>query len=160
MTRNLILIFVQSTRGKWFTAGLKSTFRDASSNLVTQPQLFLSVFQGEHGTRATVPQSLHLIGVLLECLAGLHQSFQLVLDKQTTRAGNFTNQHYRAPELLNSSKVFVLNLITSYLWNIWNELGVSKGLVVSHVGIETSCIYQEGLNTTQIYACFSTTVWF
>lgn len=44
----------------------------------------------------------------------------------------------------------MLNLITSYLWNIWNELGVSKGLVVSHVGIKTSCIYQEGLNTTQI----------
>lgn len=40
--------------------------------------------------------------------------------------------------------------MTSYLWNVWNELGVSEGLVVSHVGIEPSCVHQEGLNTTQM----------
>lgn len=85
MTRNLILIFVQSSGGKLLTAGLKSTLRDNGSNLVTQSQLFLSVFQGVHGTRATLPQRLHLIRLLLECLAGLYQSFQLVLDKQTTK---------------------------------------------------------------------------
>lgn len=40
--------------------------------------------------------------------------------------------------------------MTSYLWNIWNELGVSEGLVVSHVGVEPGCVHQEGLNTTQM----------
>lgn len=49
-------------------------------------------------------------------------------------------------------------ITTSYLWKIGNELGVSEGLVVPHVGIESSCIYQEGLNMTQIHICFSTTV--
>lgn len=63
----------------------KSTLGDAGSNLVTQAQLFLSVFQGVHGTGATLPQSLHLLRLLLERLAGLYQSFQLVLEKQTTR---------------------------------------------------------------------------
>lgn len=89
MTRNLVLIFVRSSQGKLFTAGLKSTLRAIGSNLVTQAQLFLSVFQGVHGTGATLPQSLHLIRLLLERLAGLYQSFQLVLDKQTTKVGNF-----------------------------------------------------------------------
>lgn len=80
-------MFVQSSRGKSFTAGHESTIGDTGSNLVTQAQLFLSVFQGVHGTGATLPQSLHLISLLLERLAGLYQSFQLVLEKQTTRVG-------------------------------------------------------------------------
>lgn len=66
---------------------LASRLRSAilGSNLVTQAQLFLPVFQGEHGTGATLPQSLHLIRLLLERLAGLYQSFQLVLEKQTNK---------------------------------------------------------------------------
>lgn len=32
-----------------------------------------------------------------------------------------------------------------YLGQIWDKLGVSKRLVVSHVGVETCCIHQEGL---------------
>lgn len=40
------------------------------------------------------------------------------------------------------------HLTHSYFRQIWDELGVSKGLIVSHVGIDTSCIHQEGLNTT------------
>lgn len=68
--------------------GLNSTLRDTSSHLVSQPQLFLFVFQGVDGTRAAVPQSLHLGGLLLECLAGLHQSLQLVLGGHTTDTGS------------------------------------------------------------------------
>lgn len=56
------------------------------THLVTQPQLLLSVFQGVEETRTAVPQSLHLSGLLLKCLAGLHQSFQLVLGGHTTDA--------------------------------------------------------------------------
>lgn len=68
--------------------GLNSTLRVTSSNLVSQPQLFLPVFQRVDGTRAAVPQSLHLGGLLLECLAGLHQSLQLVLGGHTTDTGS------------------------------------------------------------------------
>lgn len=89
MTQNFISTFVQYSGGKLFPAGLKSAEGDFGSNLVTQAQLFLSVFQGVHGAGATPPQSLHLTGLLLESLAGLHQSLQLVLDKQTTKVGNF-----------------------------------------------------------------------
>lgn len=53
----------------------------------------------------------------------------------------------------NQSKGMVSHLISSYLWKVWNELGVPKRLVVSHVGIETSRIYQEGLEMTQILSC-------
>lgn len=65
-------------------AGLNSALNDtARSHLVTQPQLFLSVFQGVEETRAAVPQGLHLSGLVLKCLAGLDHSFQLVLGGQT-----------------------------------------------------------------------------
>lgn len=39
-----------------------------------------------------------------------------------------------------------INCVISNLRQIWDELGVSKGLVIPHVGIKTSCINQEGLN--------------
>lgn len=58
---------------------LSSSFDITSSHLVAQPQLFLSVFQGVQGTGAAVPQSLHLTRLILKCLAGPNQSFQLVL---------------------------------------------------------------------------------
>lgn len=109
MTRNLFLIFVQSSPGKLFPAGLKS-------DLVAQAQLFLSVFQGEHGTRATLPQSLHLIRLLLEGLAGLQQSFQLVLDKHTTEVWNFklTSQSSRVDEAVQTITFgrFGMNLVS------------------------------------------------
>lgn len=73
---------------KTVKVGLNSTLRDTSSNLVAKPQLFLSVFQGVHGTRAPVPQGLHLGGLLLERLAGLHQRLQLVLGGDTTDVGS------------------------------------------------------------------------
>lgn len=71
-----------------------------------------------------------------------------------SRASSFSySSRYRAPanQPLNRPKLVrrSWNFITSYLGKIWNELGVSKGLVVPHVGIETSCIYQEGLKRTQ-----------
>lgn len=68
------------------------------------------------------------------------------LPASPTEAGRApAKQPINRPRLVSGS----WNLITSYLWKIWNELGVPEGLVVSHVGIETSCVYQEGLNRTQ-----------
>lgn len=65
-------------------AGLNSAFTEIRPHLVTQAQLFLPVFQGVEGTRAAVPQSLHLSGLLLKGLAGFYQSLQLVLAQMQT----------------------------------------------------------------------------
>lgn len=92
------------------------TLRDTSSNLVAKPQLFLSVFQGVHGTRAPVPQVLHLGGLLLERLAGLHQSLQLVLGRDITEASQMNLQY--------STLTLLLLLSTQY-----NKLKINGGVL-------------------------------
>lgn len=61
-------------------------------HLVAEAELFLSVFKRVHETGAAAPQSLHLSGVLLEHLAGPHQSFQLVLDANSSMRSHYIHK--------------------------------------------------------------------